>query len=257
MKSKLHLIAGVLALFGMLNSAHAQTNVSWASHMVTGDSDVLTSGDGYQLLSAVDFLPAGDNVYDPGLVNGVQFTLGYANTTSVWTNNGVTLTLIGSGGVAGAGYDTYFHGNGNPTYLALPTDYQYFLVGSAFGQAAGGITFQLTGLTAGTNYEVRFWNNNNYASSPAPADWSLNSIDGVTIDQSATTTGTVGSYITVTFTADGETETFNGTGYGPALNAVEILEAVAAPEPSSVALMAAGVGLVGLIAVRRFRLAAV
>jgi hypothetical protein len=73
---------------------------------------------------------------------------------------------------------------------------------------------------------------------------------------SATPCGRTGTIFTATFTADNTgTQEFTYVGSSPnvliPINGFELLEAV--PEPSTVALFSVAVGLIGLVAVRRFR----
>jgi hypothetical protein len=262
MKSKLSLFAGMIALCGTFNPASAAT-INWSNSALTGaDADVLNTGGGYQLIGALSLVANDNNGTPAPTVNGVVFqkanitvggdpiapetsTPSYSVTTATSANLSVAFTnvsasndmlvssnpIAGSSSSASAGYKT--------------------LIGSAFyNYVSGPVGITISGLTVGETYKVVFFDQNPYGNQTFI--W--------TADSQSSATGSVAGQITAgdqfvaTFTATDTSETFScqsGVNYYGALNAVEILEAV--PEPSSVALLSVATGLIGLMAVRRFR----
>lgn len=167
----------------------------------------------------------GDNT-----VNGVAFL-------NNQTQNGVTLStnnLNGANGFTGGSLNTY----------------QRLLDGGWYGSGTSSITF--SGLTVGQQYLFQFW----VADFRAPSD----PVRSETLT-AGNTSGTLtwlnaaagsASYVIGTFTADGDqTITMNGTDapqFNTQVNALQ-LRAVPVPEPTSLAL--AGLGVLGMLGIRR------
>jgi hypothetical protein len=148
------------------------------------------------------------------------------------------------------------YNDGETAYTSLSAGYQSILYGTIFGTNTPAPTVTINNLVAGDDYTVRFWV---YDGVDYAQNLTITS-NGVSSNPASegSNAGDLGSYLTATFVADSSTQSFsftNSDNYNPGINALEVLQSV--PEPSTVALMAAGAGLIGLAAVRRLRLAAI
>jgi PEP-CTERM motif len=263
MKTKLPVLAGILALCGMLTSGHAAT-VGWTASVISGDNDVIVPT-GSQSVNAVSFVANNRNVSDPDVtVHGVLFTgesvaIDGSNASSSlspsFTNAGLTYAFTGVNATNSFAPDI-----SNSAFNALSSSYQTLLSSAVYGKAAGDSSLSLTisGLSAGTAYTIVFFTNQGgngtqaatFTSGGSPITANIGSGDG------AATAGILGNNFTATFTADATFQEFDFSAINhPAIDGIEVIAAV--PEPSTVALLSAACGLVGLVAVRRFRLAAV
>jgi hypothetical protein len=290
MKLRLSLFAGVLALCGMTGTGLSQaTNMSITTGSISGASDWLTASQypaGSSVVTA-DYFTVNDSNPAPTItMNGVAVH----GTSSTITNGGQTVPSFYNSGAGSLTY-TFATGSGenmsgshdgpaansnvlsgNQTYWTnlgpgngVTDHYTYILANEIYsahgvgpdigGQSASTMSLTIGGLTSGDNYVVRFFTAVTAKGAGYTETIGADSVTSAAANVGISTSPSVGSYFTASFTAVGSTETFDFTGLGgPAeLNALEVLQAV--PEPSTVALMSVAVGLVGLMAVRRRKLA--
>jgi len=122
------------------------------------------------------------------------------------------------------------------------------------GSTAAPLTLTLSNLNVGDTYQAEIW----------VASTNITGDEYITFGGVATpfhvTSITSGEYVTATFMATSDTQTLSIDATAPAqsiLNAFDLIDTTAVPEPSTVALLSVACGLMGFVAVRRFRLAAV
>jgi hypothetical protein len=262
MKNKVRLFVGMLAICVAVNAAQAAT-VTWAANgTISGDTDVLApTGPNQTVVAALGF-SYGSGGATP-VVNGVTFT----NVSNFgYTSNGYNDGTGATGGVpAGATVSSFnlntatdVYNPNPPAFAALSAAYKSILNASIIGLGNGSSTLVLNNLISGDTYTVRFWTYDGYDGAHSLTITS-NGVSSAAASEGSNG-GDLGSYLTASFVADSGSQTFsfsNSDSYNPAINAMEVLDTSVVPEPSTVALLSAACGLVGLVAVRRFRLAAV
>jgi choice-of-anchor C domain-containing protein len=180
-----------------------------------------------------------DGAFTQGSSAGSFSTIGAGQTIGAWTVTGNSVDLIGS----------YWEATPNGGHT-IDLD----------GNGAGGISQSVT--LADGEYQLSFYLGGNPDGGPATKDLNV-SIDGITVPYSFTnsgqTHGNMGYQLeTFDFTITSPTTTtlsFSSTDaagnpWGPVVGEVSIS---AIPEPSSMALLLAGIGLVGTVARRRNR----
>lgn len=181
-----------------------------------------------------------DGAFTQGASAGSFSTIGAGQTIGAWTVTGNSVDLIGN----------YWEATPNGGHT-IDLD----------GNGAGGISQSVT--LADGAYQVSFYLGGNPDGGPATKDLNV-SIDGITVPYSFTnsgqTHGNMGYQLeTFDFTITSPTTTtlsFSSTDaagnpWGPVVGEVSISSAI--PEPSSMALLLAGIGLVGTVARRRNR----
>ena len=218
----------------MITAPAEAANIIWGSPTtISGTSDVSTLG------TTVGTWGPGDD-------------WGGLNRSDFYPVNGVTFAAYGSGPfgswVSSSGLDDRYGGFGNPgtgdanyNYIAQTAIYSY---GSSMSLTWGG-------MTSGDTYLLQFWVHDGRNS--------------VTAERSETLTGGAntsaalaygfgnsgpGQYVIGTFVADGTgTQTitmnaFGGNDIGPSaqINLLQLRDITPVPEPSAVALLAAGAG---------------
>jgi hypothetical protein len=264
MKTKLPVFAGVLALCGMLTAGHAAT-VSWTASVISGDNDVIVPSGSQSLVNAVSFVANNRNVSDPDVtVHGVLFTgesvaIDGSNVSSSlspsFTNAGLTYAFTGVNAT-----NSFMPDVSNSAFNALSSSYQTLLSSGVYGMdnSSSSLSLTISGLNVGTAYTIVFFTNQGAnGSQPATFTSGGESINAnIGSGDGAATSGILGNNFTATFTADATSQEFDFSAvFHPAIDGIEVLSAV--PEPSTVALLSMACGLIGVVAVRRFRLAAV
>jgi hypothetical protein len=243
-----------LCLSAVVGSAGAAPVLFSAFHM-TGDTDVISPSSTELLLDAyaVGYTASISRInnVDP-TVNGVAF----APIQLPGQNGDFTFSGMGSWNVG------ISNASGAP-YSSLSANYQsliYFQAWSA--NSSTPMTVTISNLQVGSTYTAQFWVEVGSASGNYDTFSSGgNSVSDVyfnydyVVNSTAPTSG-LGMYVDATFQADASTQVFTITGSNTdaIISAYDLFEQVAAvPEPSTVALLAAGAGMLGLAAVRRSR----
>jgi hypothetical protein len=222
----------------LFHSAASAQNINWSTAAgITGDANLSTAG-----------------VYFDSLIP--EYTGTALTADGVLFNNDSSATTSGGGdGTISYAWTTTDNS---------PYDYTSFNLGSSDFNAvmnAGGAyenglqsgSVTISGLTAGNTYSVQDF------------EYAANA-NGITTFSGATPTtinsanvggaGTLGEYVSGTFTATGGTETFDFSGVSPAsytvLGSISVFNITSVPEPSSGSLTVAGcVVALGLARLRR------
>jgi hypothetical protein len=209
------------ATFAATATGHAQI-ISWSGpYGISGDSDVKANG---SYVDAVQGAPEGFNGKDSVVetVNTVAF-----NPNPAGYGDG-TIVISGPGLSAGTDGGT---GTGSASYQAVLADCIY-VVGTT-----GTVT--MNDLISGHQYQVEVWNSTPY---DATSYSDTSATDSVT--------GLVNTYVVGKFTATGGSAAFNfgapppgtaSTSGAYVLDAVSVRD-LSVPEPSTYAMMLAGLG---------------
>jgi hypothetical protein len=244
MKKQTYLSMAMMALTAILISAtpaHAQ--ILWGSAInVVGDSDVLANG----------------TYFDAALFAN-NFTLGAGGSNSPGVNNFLTVNGVSFNTVGGQNVgsdlsgDVTLNSSRNPftgaNSLSGGTSYNTLIVNGEYSQNLAQ-TVTLSNLTVGDTYQVEVWS----AAIGQPAF--VTDLSGTnTVSLSATK----GQYAVGTFVAGATgTLTFNASNDSTSVNGVDMLNAIsirditsAVPEPSTYALLFAGLLVFGVISSRR------
>jgi hypothetical protein len=217
------------SIIGLLTLANAQDNITWqAPAFISGDSDVNTAGTLFGTWAPYN----GDAASGGLVVNGVNFN--------------AFPTLPGA-------TDNFDNGGGNGTFATPGTpdsNYNDLLNAGAFGNTSNPYTVSWTGMNPGDDYLVEFWVNDGRnstvnqrtetvtggANTSAPLDYG---------------SGSSGSwqYIIGTFVADASGDETLALTPGAAFpsaqfNLMQVRDITPAPEPSTLAFLAAGVGAI-------------
>ncbi len=190
-----------------------------------------------------------------GWTGGSGYELYFFNGTQA-TNSAASQY---NGGVYNSGLEKFYVLPNSPTggtgnFVALDGDQT----------VAGSISQTLSGLTIGSNYLLTFYSATGQlqSSSGGPFQTNVLATLGSQSFQTATVTTQSGSYTpwvanTFLYKATATTETLTFLAQGPQglppMIALDGVSLVAAPEPSSVTLLGAGIALLGFVAYRRRR----
>ena len=226
---------------GVINS------ITWQpSQSISGDSDVNTQG---SLLYAYN---VGASGVSDATVNGVAF-LAYAFPAD-YTTNTVTVGSVSMTESPGYLVSSNTLGGGSAPFTSLTSGYQALLGSGGLANLPTSITVTFSGLTASQQYLVQWWSNNS-GNGKIDGYLGLNDttatsgLTSATLDANTTNTvGGLGQYVTGTFTANSSTYSMELAATAlysdaPLINAFQVR---AIPEPSSLALLAAGCGVVVL-----------
>jgi hypothetical protein len=231
------IIRGILgaSLAGMLSIvAQAQSDITWQTPVtISSPSDVNTLGTLFGTWAPFD----GDAAGSGGLtVNGVAFK--------------AFPDLPGAA-------DTFDNGAGNATFRAPSTsdaNYNDLMTAAAFGNTGGPYTISWNGMTAGDSYLVQFWVNDGRNST---ANARMETITGgantsLSLAYGSGATG-AGQYIIGTFVAGSASETLTvNADVSAQFNLIQVRDVTAVPEPSTMVLCAAGLGML-LVVTRKKR----
>lgn len=215
-------IVGLLATL-----ANAQDNITWqAPAFISGDSDVNTQGTLFGTWAPYNGAAASGGL----VVNGVNFN--------------AYPTLPGA-------TDDFDNGGGNGTYGTPNTpdsNYNQLLNAGAFGNTANPYTISWTGMTAGDDYLVELWVSDGRNSTVNQRTETITGGANTSafLDYGSGSSG-FGQYVVGSFVADAsgdETLTLTpGAAFPSAqFNLLQVRDVTPVPEPSALAILAAGVG---------------
>jgi PEP-CTERM motif len=217
---------------GMVTTAATGANIIWGSPTtISGTSDVSTLG------TTVGTWGPGDD-------------WGGLNRSDYYPVNGVTFAAYGSGPfgsfVSTSGLDDRYGSYGDPG--TADANYNY-LMRTAIYSYGSSISLTWGGMTAGDTYLLQFWAHDGRNSATAERSETLT---GGANTSAALAYGFgnsgPGQYIIGTFVADGTgtqaitLNAFGGADIGPSaqINLLQLRDITPVPEPSSVAILAAG-----------------
>lgn len=237
-------LASLLFLLPIYTAAHGAA-INWTAANIVGDTDVATNG------ALVGAFNVGTSGIGASTVNGVTFqSFALSGTSSTVGNFSFTSSGSFTGSNSGAG-------STEPPFSGLSSGYQTLL--QSFGATPSGFSFTLTmsGLSPGTPYLLQWWAND----SSSAANWTVNAEATNTIGLQTNPfgfvfgAGGVGQFANGSFVADSASQAvvfFSNDGIAM-LNGFQLRDATLAPvpEPSTYALMLAGLGLLGLVGLRR------
>jgi hypothetical protein len=243
LKSSSLACATVLAAFLGAFSACAQGITFGSAQAINADANLLTNGLYVDaILPNATLTPTGDLIAD-----GVTFhrlTLGSTSASDA------TFLFAATSGT--------FHPYGNNgTYANLATTSAGFttvmrsggLYMNAGATGAGTLTIASSALITGDTYQLQIFNDSNVGGGETTTFASANSVS---------LNDTTGQFLTGTFTATGANEIINftqgsvGSGFTPVIGAVSLFDITPVPEPSTFALMVAGMLLL-VLGLRRRR----
>jgi PEP-CTERM motif len=259
---KLSLSLGILAVSLIVGSSAAKSQTvtifDWNAGNITGDSDVIKPVGNQIVVDAYSFSYSGAGSYAPNpsitspVVNGVTFTMIATLGVHVYTTANGNVALTEEGALNQFGGNSSSSTAGGTPFTSLSPDYQNVLTGSPYSNNGGHDgALALNNLVVGASYELVLWASQPTNGTRAETITALS--DGSSWSASEGGSGTLGSWFTATFTATQATEDFTYvSSYDSTITALELIETpVAAPEPSTVALLSMAAGLVGWVAVRR------
>jgi hypothetical protein len=218
--------------------------VTWfGPQNITGDTDVKTDG---TLFQAANFGTAAATT-----VNGVTFS-GFTATNGVTsgTSGNLSLSASGTSGIRSTAPATITV----PPYSTLSSSYQALLNQTMFsfsgtsGVPAPNMSVTVNNLSIGQQYDVQFWVND--SRNVAENATRQTQVGSTLLSVNTTgTTGGLGQWVLGTFVADSTSQSFNLVGVnsgtlGPVTYATA-MQVRAVPEPSTIALLAAGIGCAG------------
>jgi hypothetical protein len=249
--SRAILATGIVWLVGLLSDRSLAGGsfdaIVWGTaQAISGDSDVRTDG---SLVSAFNIGSAG---ITSSTVNGVLFeAFAFPEDMTGDTFNLGPLTFSGTAGLLVSSNGL---GAATGNFATLSGSYQT-LLGSGGSASNLGASFYLTldGLTAGQEYLLQWWSNNSANSSLVTETLALSDIGEVTVDSNTSdAAGGLGQYAVGTFTAERSSVMFElaGTPGNPLINAVQLREVSAVPEPTFTVLLSVSC-MAGLMVRRR------
>jgi hypothetical protein len=227
-------ITAIIALILAAPALHAQ--IVWSlegPQTITGVNDVVTDGSFVDALQTHLTDPSANTAVTPETVTNamtnVSVTFGVYNPT---TQQDSYFNFDGAAGYGGAG-------QGN----TASADYNEILDGCTFYEPGPG-TFTLGGLKEGHTYELEIWDSATWATT-------ITDTNSVTLNGDQWVTGEIvvpgtDSSITTTQTISFGAAAGSGSLYGT-IDAVELRD-VTVPEPSTYAMLFAGVGALVLVA---------
>ncbi|MCF3652058.1 hypothetical protein [Synoicihabitans lomoniglobus] len=235
---------GLLGALLLGASAQAQTTITWeTAHNITGDTDVLTTG------TLVDAFNLGGSGVPATTVNGVTFS-----SFEFPGGDSSSITLGNYSFMEDPGFLRFFNDLGNSDsgeFANLSASYQSLLSSTVGANNTITLTLTVSGLEAGNQYLFQWWNSvsgeNDSFFSTATAGNAL-VLDSNTGDA----VGALGEYGVGYFTAIGSTMDIAFTGTDtPFLNAFQLRNVSAVPEPASAAAVFGMLALGAVMAQRR------
>jgi len=245
MKKQTYFSVGMIALTAILISTiPTKAQILWGSATnISTDTDVLTNGTYFDAaLLDTNFALGAGAVSSPGVsnfltVNGVSFnTIGGQNVGS--DPSGDISINSGRNPFTGANSPS-----GSASYNTLVTHAEYSQNSTQ--------TISLAHLTIGDTYQVEVWSS---AKGQPAFVTDLNGANTVSLSS------TTGQYAVGTFTAAASTFSFTSVNDATSVNGVDMLNAIslrditaAVPEPSTYALLFAGLLTLGFVQSRRLK----
>ena len=213
--------------------------ITWGSPTnISGDTNVSTDG---TLVGAF-------NMNGPDVtVNGVtfaSFTFPFMATTA--TNGAFTFTESPGHMLAASGL-----GSTSAPFSNLSSSYQTLLSTAVTTDDNNTLTLTISGLTVGHQYEFEFFLNGSNSAGTDNFRTTASAPNLVSLDDNTTNAiGGTGQYVIGTFNCGSVNEiiTFTGTDstQAPTINAFELRDITAVPEPTTFALLGLGTAIVAL-----------
>lgn len=222
------------SMLGLVASAATAADITWQTPLtISGTFDVSIVG------TLMGTWAPGDDAYDPDSL----------------PVNGVTFNAYGSGPfnsfVSTSGIDDHYTGYASAG--TADSNYNTILQAAVYSNESS-ISLAWSGMTSGNTYQLEFWVNDGRNNVTAERSESLtggaNTSDALAFGTGAGGTGP-GQFILGTFVADGTgTQTitvnaFGGTDIGPSaqINLMQLRDITPAPEPSTLAILTSGFGM--------------
>jgi hypothetical protein len=234
----------LLGVVPAASTARAQAVVSWgASTAISVDANVVTGG---TLVASGKLGGAGVAAVT---LNGVVFdAFAFPSGSSNTATLGQVTFVVNTGALNAA----TSLGSGTAPFASLSADYRTLLSTGGTITSGGALTLTLGGLTAGHDYVFQWWSNlstGGFSSSVAS--------DGLghalTLNGGLGPDGYVGRFGLGSFTAAGAFQDFIFTGNDslPLINAFQLRDVTAIPEPAALAMLAGALALGAVIARRK------
>jgi hypothetical protein len=242
MKKLLGISAALMGLLAMASPSKAQIITWGAAQDMTGNPDISTLGSYFDAASAYGTITVNNGVAGVGGTN----TLFNALTGNPASDGAISVTIGDGQGAYGASFTT-----------ATPSSTSYSdLVNTGVFGAGGASTVTLTGLTVGSEYQIQSWSYYSGDSATATTDYSngLLSSNPLYVSDAVSLLNQTGQFAIGTFTATSADESFDfsTTGGHQFINDVSVRDlTVAAPEPSTWAMMLGGLVMLGFCVRRK------
>lgn len=212
------------SIAGLIAAAASAADITWQTPLtISGASDVSTLGTYFGSWTPYSYVA-------PLTVNGVTLSSDLPGATQTFDNAGGTGTYA-SPGTADANYNS-------------------LLTSALFGNTAGPYTVSWNGMTSGDTYQLEFWVNDSR---------NIGGLRTETITGGANTSANLsygsnpdgtgpGQYIIGTFVADvtgSQAISMLASGYAPSpqMDMILVRDITPAPEPSTLAVLAGGFGV--------------
>lgn len=235
------------SIAGMLSAAANAANINWQSPLtISGTADVSLNG------TLVGTWGPGDD-------------WGGGNRSDFFPVNGVTFAAYGSGPfnsfLSASGNDDRYGSYANPG--TADANYNFLMQTSIYSYGSS-MSFTWGGMTPGNTYELEFWVHDGRNSVTAERSETLTGGANISAPLAyGFGSGGLGQYILGTFVADGSGQqtismsAFGGPDIGPSaqITLLQLRDITPIPEPSTLAFLGAGFGILVLGFRRKNRVA--